>query len=973
MIALVLAGAPVMAQESAPPVAQTPAPAAPPAEPTTPSYDEIVVIADRVRGQVETTSPPIVELTSEDVAAYGASSIADLVAQLAPQVGSGRGRGGQPVFLVNGQRITNFRELGRYPPESIKKVEVLPEEVALKFGYPADQRVINFILQDNFASREIEAEYGQPTSGGYSAQEVEASLLTINGSKRLNASAGYERRTPLTEAERGIVQATGAVAPGALDPADFRTLVARSATLTGNVTRTDALGDTPGSGNYTLNAQVVRSVTNSLSGLETIPTVGAIERRTATNTYSLGASLNKPLGDWQLATTLDATRGITRSSIDRPSANDRAITKTYTVDSLATLTGQPAQLPGGELSLTLNAGYRLNGIDSSDTRNVGAPVSLDRRRASGGVSLGVPITSRREDFGAAIGDLSLNLSGGLEHLSDFGTLWNYTTGVVWKPTERLGLQATWVAREAAPTLTNLGAATIVDFNVPTFDFRNGQTVLATITTGGNPFLLAEKQRDLKLSASYDFDLFERANLLVEYFRNRSEDVTASFPLLTPDVEAAFPGRVTRDASGNLTAIDARPVTFDSTRSERLRYGFSVFGKVGKPASQGEPGGAGGAAGAGQGGGRFGQSAVAPPMPPAGGEGAPAVAAAPGAGQRGPGGPGGGFDPARFAEMRAKFCATPDGQVPDLTGVPEQMLARLKDENGNIDPAKVAALKARFCAADGAGGPGGDGARRFDPARFAAMRTALGCGDEAKEPDIAGIPPEILERLKGPDGTVDPARLKEFKNRICALPAPAAAQPGGGQGGSDAGRRGGGGGGGGGMMRFGPGGGGGDGQGRWSLSLYHTVNLESRIRIAPGGPVLDLLNGDATGTGGGLSRHQVQLEGGLFHKGIGTRLSGNWSSGTTVLGSGLPGSSDLRFGDLATFDLRVFMALDQQKWLVGETPSSFWKGARLSFRVSNIFDAQQRVTDDTGTVPLRYQPGLIDPTGRFFEVEFRKVF
>ena len=34
---------------------------------------------------------------------------------------------GRPVILLNGQRIANFREMGRFPPEAIRKVEVLPE------------------------------------------------------------------------------------------------------------------------------------------------------------------------------------------------------------------------------------------------------------------------------------------------------------------------------------------------------------------------------------------------------------------------------------------------------------------------------------------------------------------------------------------------------------------------------------------------------------------------------------------------------------------------------------------------------------------------------------------------------------------------------------------------------------------------------------------------------------------------------
>jgi hypothetical protein len=32
-----------------------------------------------------------------------------------------------------------------------------------------------------------------------------------------------------------------------------------------------------------------------------------------------------------------------------------------------------------------------------------------------------------------------------------------------------------------------------------------------------------------------------------------------------------------------------------------------------------------------------------------------------------------------------------------------------------------------------------------------------------------------------------------------------------------------------------------------------------------------------------------------------------------------------------------------------------------------------VTDENGVVPLRYQPALIDPTGRSFAIQFRKMF
>ena len=45
----------------------------------------------------------------------------------------------------------------------------------------------------------------------------------------------------------------------------------------------------------------------------------------------------------------------------------------------------------------------------------------------------------------------------------------------------------------------------------------------------------------------------------------------------------------------------------------------------------------------------------------------------------------------------------------------------------------------------------------------------------------------------------------------------------------------------------------------------------------------------------------------------------------------------------------------------------------SLRVDNLFDARQRVLDSTDIVPLRYQPFLVDPVGRFIEIEARKIF
>ena len=128
-------------------------------------------------------------------------------------------------------------------------------------------------------------------------------------------------------------------------------------------------------------------------------------------------------------------------------------------------------------------------------------------------------------------------------------------------------------------------------------------------------------------------------------------------------------------------------------------------------------------------------------------------------------------------------------------------------------------------------------------------------------------------------------------------------------------------------------------------------------------------GDAL-AGGGVARHSLEGEGGFYYKGLGLRLNGTWGTPTTVRASGLPGSSDLRFGSVAKLNLRGFFDLGQ---LPAAEHTPFLKGARLAFGIGNLFNQRQRVTDGNGLVPLAYQPALIDPLGRTFNLELRKLF
>ena len=827
---ILLIASPVLAQQAAPAAPQT-APDADaegdPAREPGAGKGEILVVGSRLMGQVEAAQPPLVTLSETDIAAYGTSSLAELLAAVAPQTGTGRGRGGGfPVILINGQRIGNFREMANFPPEAIRRMEVLPEEVALRYGYSANSRVINFILKDNFASKMLRGEYNGSTHGGLGESEFQATLQRIAGAKRLNLNLYVDDTGFLTESERPVVQPVSLSPTVAGDPgqAQYRTLLPDSRDMGISGTYSKGFGPRGMDGSISANLSLSQNDSRSLSGLDSfiltapggaarLRTLGdPLDRINRTRTIEGGGAFNHKLGEWNLALTLDAGHAVTNSTIDRRAdvsaliaaaagtlaidaalpavANagaDRARNVSDRASTLLTVSGAPLRLPAGDAGATLKAGFAYTGIVSNDTRQTAGETRLRRGDASAGLNLSLPITSRKEHVLGGIGDLTLNFSAGINHLSDFGELTDWSAGLTWGPFEKLSLQASYIVNQAAPSLNDLGGPQIVSLNVPTYDFATGQSVLAAISSGGNRTLRRETQRDIKLSANWQIPFIKDASFDGSYFRNRSSDVTAQLPLLTPAIEAAFPGRAVRDASGRLISIDRRPVTLASTSGSRIRYGFNFSGFLRKA----PPGGAGG------------------PMGGFGGFGG-------GARQGGPGGPG------------------------------------------------------------GFGRPGGFG----------------------------GV---------GPGGPMN--------------------------------------------------------RGRWNLSIYHAIELNDRVVVAPGGPVLDLLAGDALG--GALARHSVQFEGGGFYRGFGLRMNGNWTGPARLRASGAPGTSDLRFGSTFKLNLRLFAELGQQKRLTDISP--FFKGMRINLRADNIFDSRQKVSDASGATPLSYQADYLDPRGRMLGIDLRKTF
>lgn len=851
-------------------LAQADAPAQRPDTVTAPDDDEIVVEGQRLRGSVVGDFQPELTMNPGDVRALGVTDISELVAELGPQLTSGRG--GQPVVLLEGRRVSSFREIATIPTEAIQRVEILPEEVALKYGYPADQKVMNIVLRRRFRAFTLEGKDRMATQGGANQAEAEVGFLSIRRNGRLNLNVEYERTASLLEADRGLGDTQRTLIPSE-----------RQLTITGTYARPLATWL-----NTSLNAELVTDQTQALTG-PSIPTVtvdatdftfrpnlpenSPLQRSNSGQTVRLGNTINADGRFWRgtLTTTYthDESRTLTGRgynldayedalnagtavlgtpvapgfAILRPTDLARARTDLAATD--LTVNGNLYRLPAGEISLTVHVGGSYNGFESESTRAglYNPVVPLDRTIGLGGLSVDVPLVKSPSPF---IGKLSANGNVEVQSLSDFGTITGYGFGLNWRPRTGIALIASFKGAESAPTVQQLGNPTITTANVQVFDYQKGQTVNILQITGGNPNLRSANQDDMRLGLTLKpFNSKPDLTFSLDYNRRVARNGVGSLPGTTDAAEAAFRNRFVRDEDGNLVSIDTRSINIARRENSSIRWGLNFTRSLKTPQSQ--------------------------------------------------------IDAMRKAQA-ARF---PNGFPPNFG-------------RGDGPPRDGGGQQADQRPDGGAAGQPGGGSN-------SSSAVAGGFGGGANR------------------GT-----------------------GGGGQGGGFGGGPGGAGPGGGGGFGRGPGGGMG---GRINFALYHTVNLTDRVQLASSLPEIDLLNGGTLGERAGQPRHEVELQSGFSQSGFGMRLTGKWESATRVVGTAGTPTSNLRFSDIATFNLRLFANLGQRPELVTKMP---WvRGARIQLGVNNIFNTRQRVTDGTGATPAAYRPGLVDPLGRTITLSLRK--
>ncbi len=946
------------AQEAAPPVPQNPGPATPaptqpapkptakPAtaqKPVTPEdldteVEAVTITASgKPYGAVLGDIPPEETFSAADVRSFGVSSMEDLLTELAPQTTSGLG--GDPVTLLNGRRISGQGEIRDIPTEAIQRVEILPEEVALKYGYSADQKVVNIVLRQRFRAQTIDSTVGGPAKGGQMTEQANWSQLRLNRQGRTNLSIKLQNADQLLESDRDLISRTNSGLydyVGNIGPASGTNLNALSA-LAGAPVTVAGVPSGLGSGAPSLatflptankanasditedrtllprNTQVsINSVTNryildnvsatlnlGLTGSQSDSLLGPARARLlipGANPYSpfgqdvalyrylgdqsalgqtsktlsghAGFTLNRDTETLRLSLTGNYDHTVNKTQTDRsvdlsdpqtrltaldPTFNpfgplpgqrvnsDQAKSTTDSADLQFVANRALAKLPAGDLSSTVKLGVSGSRLVATSIRaGVQSDSTQSRGDASAQISFDLPLASRRKGV-LAIGDLSTNLNLAVRQVADYGSLTTIGGGVNWSPVKPVSFIVSATRQENAPSISQLGSPLITTPNSQIFDYVRGVSVDVTRISGGNPNLKGETRNTLRLAATYKPEKIQGLSLTANYTRSRFDNPVAGFPAATAAVEAAFPDRFTRDADGDLTRIDTRPVNFQKRESEQIRWGFNFSRQIGK----------------------------APPPPPGGWR-----------GRQGAGAQGGAQPPGAELLQRNRQGAenndAPRAPQPDTPSDPNAQ----QQQAGQTPPT----------------------------------------GEEHSRPNFGG--------------------------------------EGGGQGG----------------QRFGGGGrgfGGGNPRAtRLQLALFHTVHLKETVTIAGGMPVLDLLNGDVIGSSGGQARNEIEAQAGITRYGLGARMTANWKSGTHVNASAGGASTNLDFSSLATINLRLFADLGVRRELVQKHP--LLRGARLTLSVNNLFDQQQTVRDATGVIPLTYQQDYLDPRGRVIQFNVRKL-
>jgi hypothetical protein len=530
--------------------------------------DDIVITGKPPRGSVIGDVPPEKVLKGRDVKATGATSIDELLDAIAPDIGVARGSGSaRPLVLLNGHRVSSYRELRDIPIEAVSRVDILPEEVALNYGYPPDQKVVNVVLQDRFGETVLQAAGNTAAHDGYSGAGGDLTRIVLTPKQRttLNFHAGTD--DILRGSQRSLVEqqyeSTGTGETGLLLPPEL------GLRATATVSR-----DLSEEVEATFNAEAGHSNGHLLGGLsEQLP--AELARHSTDDSLHLGATLSgdRSQWHWNLVGNGDVEHNrTTTTDVGQEFAPGDAASTRVAGSLDGTLNGPLLALPAGKANVTLRGAVSTEYLDVDEDHFAALPVDSTRRTTgTAAVNIDLPITHRGRALGE-LGNLTLNGNAEVDQLSDFGTLTRFGGGANWSPLPSLTLSGSWNREERAPSVRQLGDPFVETPGTRIFDFANGVVNRAEVVTGGNPDLRTDARRTFDLSGQWQPFSAVDFKLRADYAHVRVDHPISNITV-SPEIEQAFPDRFVRDSLGNLLSVDLSPVNFSSARRDTLLIGF----------------------------------------------------------------------------------------------------------------------------------------------------------------------------------------------------------------------------------------------------------------------------------------------------------------------------------------------------------------------------------------------------------------
>lgn len=529
--------------------------------------DEVVVTGSHIRGV--TPSSPVIEISRDEIDRSGYTSLPDLLRSLpqnfaggsSPQTATGSaggnanngsfGGGSAPnlrglgatstLTLIDGHRLAQDTDAGAVditaiPLDAIERIEVITDGASAAYGSDAVAGVVNIILRTPYDGAKGTISSGYATDGGGLDKRASVSAGKTWDGGGVLGTFEHESQDGVLASQRDFTQTV--YAPYTLLPATNRNsyfLSSKQSLISGLTASFEGFYTSRG-------AQFFSTETPGVTA--DIPSAV----KSYGGTGEVRAAL--PL-DWVVS--LDGTFGNQRtyepvyiSTVAEPSSTyayaDYTTGSTREVEISAD--GPLFKAPGGFARLAIGGGHRHEGFDDAllFPGGLSTPVGSGSRNVNYGFGeLAVPVIAPRGDGHA--GSLDVNVSGRLEHYSDFGGAAVPKLGARYYLTQALTIRGDWGRSFHAPTLFQVYAPPAV--SLQTFADPNSPKGVspALLQSGGNPGLRPERATSWTLGTDYKPDWLPGSQLQATYFniayRDRISQITDTLSALANPLDAPY--------------------------------------------------------------------------------------------------------------------------------------------------------------------------------------------------------------------------------------------------------------------------------------------------------------------------------------------------------------------------------------------------------------------------------------------------